>query len=143
MCLPSSRQKHLASVGATGTVVGWGVTRTRSASDVLKELRLPVIAHRQCVNAYLGKSYSVTESMFCAVKSTNEDTCKGDSGGGYLFRDPRKKRWTLQGIVSWGGFECGQPNQPSVYTKVTMFTSWIRKIMRERDLFEKRKRNKE
>lgn len=142
VCLPSSRQKHLAKVGVYGTVVGWGVTRLKSPSEVLKELRLPVISHRRCVNAYFGKNYSVTASMFCAVKNTNEDTCKGDSGGGFLFRDPRKKRWTLQGIVSWGGYDCGRPNQPSVYTRVAMFTPWIRKTMRDRDLFEK-KRNQE
>lgn len=131
VCLPSRKQKKLASVGNYGTVVGWGVMRNQRASELLKELRLPVMDYNKCVRAY-NNTYNLTDSMFCAGKNTPEDTCKGDSGGGYLFRDNRKKKWTLQGIVSWGGPQCGKPDQPSVYTKVSLFTSWIRSVIRDR-----------
>eukprot|EP00111_Clytia_hemisphaerica_P004685 TCONS_00013463-protein len=131
VCLPSRRQRKLVAVGNVGTVVGWGVTRSQRASEELKELRLPVMDYNECVKAY-DKSYNLTKSMFCAGKNTSEDTCKGDSGGGYLFRDARKKKWTLQGVVSWGGPQCGKAEKPSVYTKVSLFTAWIRAVIRDR-----------
>ena len=80
--------------------------------------------------------------MFCAGKKTgNEDTCKGDSGGGFLFRDPRKKKWTLQGIVSWGGDKCGEAGKFSVYTRVSSFTSWIREIISQRSYQDEKRRS--
>lgn len=136
VCLPSSKQKNLSKRGKTGTVVGWGATRKGRGSELLKELQLPVVSRRDCVQAYVNK-YNITSSMFCAGKQHgNEDTCKGDSGGGYLFRDARKNKWTLQGVVSWGGDSCGATGQYSVYSRVSHFTSWIRKVMRKQ-LFEK------
>lgn len=115
-----------------GMVVGWGATSpTKKYSELLQELQLPVISHSRCVSFYRGQDSGVTKSMFCA-KNLNQDTCKGDSGSGYHFYDTRRKRWTLQGIVSWGGsHNCGAKNKPSVYAKVGLFTSWIRKVMRE------------
>ena len=132
ICLPTSEQKTLSKSGRIGTVIGWGVTTQGKASELLKELNIPVVSRGDCINAYKNE-YNITESMFCAGnKSTNEDTCKGDSGGGYLFRDTLKQKWTLQGIISWGSGTCGDAGKFSVYTHVYNFTSWLRNVISSR-----------
>ncbi|XP_047129253.1 uncharacterized protein LOC105847406 isoform X1 [Hydra vulgaris] len=129
ICLPTSEQRFLSRIGQIGTVIGWGKTTSGEPSELLKELNIPVVSRNDCINAYKNK-YNITESMFCAGnKLTNEDTCKGDSGGGYIFRDSLKNKWTLQGIVSWGYTTCGNAGMFSVYTKVYNFTTWIRLII--------------
>ena len=47
---------------------------------------------------------------------------KGDSGGplATTTNPPR-----LAGIVSWGPVECGHPDYPAVYTKVSALWDWI------------------
>lgn len=134
VCLPKRKQKDVPLKGKVGTVVGWGQTSENKASEVLKELRLPVVSQRDCKLAYKNQ-YAVTDSMFCAgLKYKSHDTCPGDSGGGYVFQDLTKKRakWILQGIVSWGGDSCGEPGKFGVYTRVYKFTDWIKRKMSEK-----------
>ena len=107
-------------------VIGWGATSKERSSQLLRELQLPVVSKKVCQAAYVHQ-YNITKSMFCAgTKYGILDTCKGDSGGGFLFFDHKKKKWTVQGIVSWGGNTCGEAGKYSVYTKVSLFTHWIR-----------------
>ena len=129
VCLPNKVSKKVASEpGKQGFVVGWGVTRTGSPK-VLQELRLPIVSHSVCKRAHLD--VTVTESMFCAgLKRNFFDTCKGDSGGGYLFWDRKRRKWTLQGVISWGGKTCGKAGMYSVYAKVGKFSKWIKRAMR-------------
>ena len=49
---------------------------------------------------------------------------QGDSGGPLTtLHFPRK----LVGIVSWGHWDCGHPEYPAVYTKVSVVRDWILK----------------
>ena len=92
------------------------------------------------MSAYDGQ-YNVTESMFCAGRrhERHQDTCKGDSGGGFVVRGSRRGgRWTLQGIVSWGDKSCGRPGKFSVYTRVLNFSHWLRRTVRAHALKERR-----
>jgi len=132
VCLPSSKQRQLSRRGKVGTVVGWGVTNKGTTAETLKELELPVVSRQECINAY-SDHYNVTQNMFCAgVKRAYQDTCKGDSGGGYMFHDPRRNKWTIQGVVSWGGMKCGEVGKFSVYTRVSNYTPWTRRVMKKR-----------
>lgn len=53
----------------------------------------------------------------------------GDSGGP-LMRIHRSGRFTLIGLVSFGPRQCGIPNFPGVYTRVSSYASWIAQNMR-------------
>lgn len=67
--------------------VGWGVTLTAKASEVLQFVELPVTSFQTCFNNLshnLKQFY--TDDKFCAGfvdKSTS--VCTGDSGGGLVF----------------------------------------------------------
>lgn len=131
ICLPTNKQKDMLQENEMGVVVGWGITRSMRKSDLLKELKLPVASQSDCRETFSRTDdiYGVTSDMFCAGrKDSTDDTCKGDSGGGFLLHDSRKKKWVLQGVVSWGGKVCGQEGQYSVYAKVSNFSQWIRKM---------------
>ncbi|KAF7474562.1 kallikrein-7 [Marmota monax] len=118
--LPSSCEPP----GTTCTVSGWGTTTspdvTFPAALMCSDVQL--ISSKDCKKVYkdlLGKT------MLCAgVPDSKTNTCNGDSGG------PLVCKGTLQGIVSWGTFPCGQPNDPGVYTQVCKFTSWIKETMK-------------
>lgn len=131
ICLPTNKQKDMLHENASGFAIGWGRTRRTRKSDLLKQLELPVASQADCREAFhkKGDVYGVTSDMFCAgFKDSLDDTCTGDSGGGFLLHDSHKKKWVLQGVVSWGGQSCGQKGQYSVYAKVSSFSHWIRKI---------------
>uniref|UniRef100_A0A8C0R414 Kallikrein related peptidase 7 n=1 Tax=Canis lupus dingo TaxID=286419 RepID=A0A8C0R414_CANLU len=82
-----------------------------------------LISSQDCKKVYkdlLGKS------MLCAgIPNSKTNACNGDSGG------PLMCKGALQGLVSWGTFPCGQPNDPGVYTQVCKYTNWIKETMRK------------
>lgn len=111
--------------GTTCTVSGWGTT-TSPTVTFPKELMctdVKLISSEACKKVYkdlLGKS------MLCAgIPNSRTNACNGDSGG------PLVCKGTLQGLVSWGAFPCGQLNDPGVYTQVCKYTDWINQTMRK------------
>ena len=104
--------------------------------DKLQALDLPILDRSFCEQEYsqhknwvfvLGRRYLTnfqSDKMFCAgYPEGGKDTCKGDGGG------PLVCKGELQGIVSWGGIECGAVGEPGVYTRVCKFTSWLEQTM--------------
>nr|KAF6453576.1 hypothetical protein HJG59_014915 [Molossus molossus] len=68
-------------------------------------------------------NYSVHEDMLCAGDlNTGKAICRGDSGGPLACK--LMNIWYLIGISSWS-LPCQQPVSPSVFTRLTHFTSWI------------------
>nr|XP_020015534.1 kallikrein-7 [Castor canadensis] len=112
--------------GTSCTVSGWGTT-TSPIATFPKNLMcsdVNLISSTDCKKVYkdlLGKT------MLCAgIKDSKTNTCNGDSGGPLVCND------SLQGIVSWGTFPCGQPNDPGVYTQVCKYTNWINNTIKMR-----------
>ncbi|XP_006868434.1 PREDICTED: kallikrein-7 [Chrysochloris asiatica] len=113
-----------ASPGTLCTVSGWGTTTSPDVSFPSKLMCADVslISQKDCSKVYkdlLGKS------MLCAgIPDSKKNACNGDSGG------PLMCKGVLQGLVSWGTFPCGQPNDPGVYTQVCKYVPWIRQTMK-------------
>ncbi|XP_055002052.1 kallikrein-7 [Sorex araneus] len=111
--------------GTSCQVSGWGTT---TSPDVTfpKELmctNVKLISSQDCKKVYKDLLGS---SMLCAgIPNSRTNACNGDSGG------PLMCRGSLQGLVSWGTFPCGQPNDPGVYTQVCKYVNWIKETMRK------------
>nr|XP_044986281.1 transmembrane protease serine 11D [Jaculus jaculus] len=123
VCLPEATQS--ITPGSPAYVTGWGslIYGGNSVSD-LRQGQVRIISTDVC-NAPAGYGGSVLPEMLCAgVPSGAVDACQGDSGGPLVQEDSRRL-WFVVGIVSWG-YQCGVPNHPGVYTRVTSYRDWIR-----------------
>uniref|UniRef100_A0A7M4E962 Peptidase S1 domain-containing protein n=1 Tax=Crocodylus porosus TaxID=8502 RepID=A0A7M4E962_CROPO len=70
-----------------------------------------------------------TDHMICAGNLSEDkrvDSCQGDSGGP-LMCQRSNGRWVILGITSWG-YRCGRKDSPGIYTKVSKFVPWIKKV---------------
>ena len=69
--------------------------------------------------------------MMCAGHESGvRDSCVGDSGGPLVknFVVDGDDAYYQVGIVSFG-FECGKPNEPGIYARVTEYTDWIHRLV--------------
>ncbi|XP_068831059.1 transmembrane protease serine 11E-like [Capricornis sumatraensis] len=122
ICLPDA--SHEFRPGDEMFVTGFGALQNDGSSqNHLRQVQVDLIDTKSC-NAPQAYNNAITPTMLCAGSlKGNRDACQGDSGGPLVSPDARDI-WYLAGIVSWGD-ECGQPNKPGVYTKVTAFRDWI------------------
>ncbi|KRY74937.1 Plasminogen [Trichinella pseudospiralis] len=128
-CLPAGNEKLLPETPCVA--VGWGKTLGTGRAGVLHQAVLPVIKREIC-NAEQYYNKSITAEEICAgYLEGGRDSCQGDSGGPLVCSED-KKRWILQGIVSWG-FHCAMPRYPGVYSQVAAFTNFIYQIMLDED----------
>ncbi|CAI9172048.1 unnamed protein product [Rangifer tarandus platyrhynchus] len=122
VCLPEANQA--ISPGSTAYVTGWG-SQSYSGDTVpeLEQAQVNIISNNIC-NAPAGYNGAVLSGMLCAgVPQGGVDACQGDSGGPLVQEDSRQ-HWFIVGIVSWG-YQCGLPDKPGVYTRVTAYRDWI------------------
>ncbi|XP_027716756.1 kallikrein-13 isoform X2 [Vombatus ursinus] len=113
--------------GTCCIVSGWGTTTSPQVSypKTLQCAEIQLRSDEECHHNYPGK---ITPNMLCAgSKEGGKDSCEGDSGG------PLVCNGTLQGVISWGDFPCGQPNRPGVYTRVSRYVDWIRNTIQAGD----------
>ncbi|XP_064345930.1 kallikrein-7 isoform X2 [Camelus dromedarius] len=116
---------HCDPPGTRCTVSGWGTTTSPIVSfpTDLMCTDVKLMSLEDCKKVYKDLLKS---SMMCAgIPNSSTNSCNGDSGGPLMCKD------TLQGLVSWGTYPCGQPNQPGVYTQVCKFLHWIHETMRQ------------
>ncbi|KFO20451.1 Transmembrane protease serine 11D [Fukomys damarensis] len=123
VCLPAATQS--VSPGSTAYVTGWGsLTYAGNTVTQLRQGQVRIISTSEC-NAPSSYNGAILPGMLCAGLLTGAvDACQGDSGGPLVQEDSRRL-WFLVGIVSWG-YQCGVPNMPGVYTRVTAYRDWIR-----------------
>ncbi|XP_077136700.1 granzyme A-like [Ranitomeya variabilis] len=126
--LPLPKSKENITTGKICSVAGWGITnlKKKSSSDVLLEVKLAIVDNEICEKQYKKIKQRIIGSMMCAGapnKNHKADTCKGDSGGP-LICDGK-----YVGLVSFGPKECGAPDLPGVYTRLTDdYLKWIQNI---------------
>jgi len=129
VCLPSSR---LRFAGSKAWVTGWGkIQKSRSLmSNALRKVEVPIMENRECERQFKksGSEQHIPYIFVCAGDPEGGmDACEGDSGGPLTLKGA-DGRWELVGITSWG-IGCGEGHRPGVYTRVTEFLSWIRRVI--------------
>ncbi|XP_032513112.2 serine protease nudel [Danaus plexippus] len=107
--------------GTTCTAVGWGATVERGPDpDHMREVEVPVWEHCKHEEDQSGSE------MCAGLAEGGRDSCQGDSGGPLLCTNPANpQQWYVAGIVSHGD-GCARKGEPGVYTRVSVFVSWIR-----------------
>jgi len=115
-------------------VIGFGKTSTDPAKPYyLQVADIPYIPRVDC-NTPQYYNMQVPHSQFCAGSYTaSPDTCRGDSGGGYVGTSSSGINF-LFGITSWGEGACEKDGNPGVYTDVRYLTSWILDIASQNEL---------
>ncbi|NXE37315.1 TM11E protease, partial [Ptilorrhoa leucosticta] len=124
VCLPEA--SHIFPDNASCFVTGWGALENDGGCYSVNQLRqaeVRIISTEVC-NRRQVYGGAITPGMLCAGYLEGQvDACQGDSGGPLVHANSRGI-WYLVGIVSWGD-ECGKPNKPGVYTRVTYYRNWI------------------
>ncbi|XP_049947934.1 brachyurin-like [Schistocerca serialis cubense] len=119
--LPSRSQASNSFEGQTATVSGWGLNTDNGViPDTLQYTTLNVMSNTQCSQYYGGPIYDFT---LCAVGSSGQSTCNGDSGGALVVGS--QGSYTQIGIVSWGSGNGCASGDPAGFTRVTYFLDWI------------------
>ncbi|GLD75012.1 transmembrane protease serine 9-like isoform X2 [Lates japonicus] len=122
VCLAASDSTY--HNGTNTYVTGWGTIAfgvLPPPPHTLREVEMPIVGNRQC-NCDYGVG-SITDSMICAGdRAGGKGTCQGDGGGPLVSK--QGGRWIQGGVVS-SGSECGKPNFPGVFTRVSQYQSWI------------------
>ena len=107
-------------------VAGWGLTRESGRiSPTLRVVNVSKVNLDLCRDAY----GSMVEKKICAGnwQYGGKDACQGDSGGPLWFENEHGDK-ELVGIVS-SGRGCARPYYPGLYTRVSLYINWIRKVM--------------
>nr|XP_022919420.1 serine protease nudel-like [Onthophagus taurus] len=125
ICLPSEHtagRNYLEAPppGTLCTAIGWGATFEHGPDpDHLREVELPVLKHCKYPDDESG------QEICAGFVEGGKDACQGDSGGPFMCRNPNSPdQWYLAGIVSHGD-GCARPNEPGVYTRVSLYIDWI------------------
>ncbi|XP_035856878.1 neurotrypsin isoform X3 [Sander lucioperca] len=134
-CLPMRKERVLKQA-SNCHITGWGDTG-RSYSKTLQQAPLSLLPRRHCQQHFHS---AFTSRMLCAGSIQSErrvDSCRGDSGGPLVCERPGGG-WVVYGVTSWG-HACRTQQSPGVYTKVSAFSSWIRKVIGRDDRKEKKR----
>uniref|UniRef100_A0AB38ZE62 Venom S1 protease 10 n=1 Tax=Ectomocoris sp. TaxID=3104572 RepID=A0AB38ZE62_9HEMI len=124
-CLP---YQALDLEGKKVLVIGWGRTTAKgSSSDILLKVELDVQPLSYCVKSYSYLRTSPPRQLCTHTK--DKDSCKGDSGGPLLYRDPATNRYVVVGIVSFGK-SCASKHG-GVWTDVFAYKEWIQQKIAE------------
>ncbi|XP_019411077.1 PREDICTED: neurotrypsin-like [Crocodylus porosus] len=124
VCLPDRKEKSAINHQVC-IISGWGDTG-KSYSRTLQQGVVPLLPREDCETRYGSK---FTDHMICAGNLSEDkrvDSCQGDSGGP-LMCQRSNGRWVILGITSWG-YRCGRKDSPGIYTKVSKFVPWIKKV---------------
>lgn len=108
-----------------GMVSGFGRLEEKGRTSLtLQVINVPYVERKDCM---LSSNFEITENMFCAgYHSEAKDACQGDSGGPHVTQ--YRGTYFVTGIVSWGE-GCARQGKYGVYTKVSKFIVWLKRLM--------------
>jgi trypsin len=108
---------------------GWGATSEQGqvGSNVLKYTTIPIISRSSCSTMTREQ---ISQNKLCALYNPSRqaptDTCAGDSGS--VIFAYSSGRPVAMGITSYGE-GCARQGKPGVYTRVSIYSSWITGIV--------------
>lgn len=107
------------------TVAGWGQTKPNkgNSSDVLKEAIEWIQFKEECSAKW--KDYFTSHQMICTkFNKKGGSMCQGDSGGPLICNNKPV------GIAACTRQDkCDDSKFPHIYTKISTFIPWIKKVM--------------
>ncbi|XP_044759117.1 trypsin-1 isoform X1 [Coccinella septempunctata] len=136
-CLPvsSSGLEDYTVDNLLATVAGWGWTNELSSkggrAKVLQKARVNVIENKQCQAWYKsqGKKTKIQLTQICAGHEQGGiDACWADSGGPLMVGSGSPNQMVVVGVVSTG-IGCARPFLPGLYTRVSEYIPWIKKVI--------------
>ncbi|XP_030374550.1 chymotrypsin-2 [Scaptodrosophila lebanonensis] len=117
-------------VGADQPVVltGWGsVFHFGNGPFAKYPTRLQRLSYKTLSNDKCKRTMTqLTDTEICALERFGKGACNGDSGGPLVMQNGDSLKQV--GVVSYGTAFCAS-NSPDVYTRVSMFDSWIQERM--------------
>lgn len=110
------------SEGTRTTATGFGrLGNSRGAMTLQKAEALEYISNEDCSDRW---NADIGGNLMCVWDPAGSDVCKGDSGGPLLTNDKK----TVLGVVSFGPRDCQNVNIPSVFTKISQYVGFIKRI---------------
>jgi len=101
----------------------------RAFSDLSFVFNLSPVARKSLEQTIVQNGGTVTPQMICAgAEVDGRDTCPGDSGGPILRR-LASGQLVQVGVVSFGIGQCGVAALPGVYTRLALYTDWMRQVV--------------
>ena len=126
--LQYATNRSLLNPGHAVTVIGLGLTETGQEAEVLQQVEINVLDDLECEGLWDNTIHR--KAMICAADETSgQDSCQGDSGGPLLLLGKDAASDVQVGVVSFGGDDCGDPNQPGVYADVAYLHRWIDSVI--------------
>lgn len=129
ICLPEPGDDFTGSIGHISGFGTLSFNRGPALPRVLQVAEVPILPNRECMSMFFSSGIirEVRDNEICAgYREGGVDSCKGDSGGPLTVYSPKRRSWTLAGIVS-NGIKCAEPGMPGIYMRVTSYLHWIRK----------------
>ncbi|NXC09961.1 MCT1A protease, partial [Orthonyx spaldingii] len=115
--IPLPKSGSYLPTGTKCLIAGWGLIDEDRATNKLFETRVSIYSRRKCILFYPH----LDSGMVCAGSFHElKDSSQGDSGG------PLVCNKVAQGVVSFG-----YDSPPGVYTRISNYLPWIRKVMKK------------
>jgi len=115
--IPMATSTDSNFAGTSCVITGWGRTNIGTSGGLpitLQQGTMTVMTNSACAAEW---GSAIIASHIC-VTSPTVSSCNGDSGG------PLECAGRLAGATSWGNSDCN-PNQPSIYSRISSFRTWI------------------
>ncbi|EDW16001.1 chymotrypsin-1 [Drosophila mojavensis] len=105
-----------------GSVFHFGTGPFAKYPNILQKLSYKTLDNAKCKETMT----QLTDTEICALERFGKGACNGDSGGPLVMANGDSLKQV--GVVSYGTAFCAS-NSPDVYTRVSMFNTWIKERM--------------
>ncbi|KAI8426731.1 hypothetical protein MSG28_014432, partial [Choristoneura fumiferana] len=115
-------------------VTGWGSPSFKAASNgefknTLQKVTLTKFTDTECRAGPIESIFNNTVHVCYGDYNSSAGPCWGDNGGPLTIINHRLHcMYTMVGITSYG-VGCGNPGQPTYYTKISHYVPWIESIV--------------